>query len=212
MKRIMQWLAPKEKKFFEMLAEQSQNVLEASKELKIFVDDYSNLERGERKTRAYVIKRIEQKGDDISKRIFEMLNKDIRMHSNGQGIKRTAVLLDDIADLINAVASRFVILGIERIDKPMLKLIDIANAAVIEVNKIILNLKKLKKMEEQLKVYDLEREADDIYHEALSELFHFHKHSIDIIKYKEIYELLEAIIDKCKDVSNAVEDIVAKHS
>lgn len=213
MPNIMHWLVPKEEKFFEMLAEQSENALEGAKELKAFVNDYSKFERSERKSKAHAIKAIEHKGDEITHKIIEKLNKTFITPIDKEDIHQMAVLLDDVIDLINAVALRFVLLGVERIDGHIIKLVDIIHSSVAELNKSIPDLRKLKDMKEHyVKIHSLENEADDVYHEALSELFHFYKNSIDIIKYKEIYELLESITDKCEDVANVVESIVVKHA
>ena len=213
MANIMHWLVPKEEKFFEMLTEQSENALEGAKELKIFVNNYSKFERSERKSKAQVIKNIEHKGDEITHKIIESLNKTFVTPIDKEDIHEMAVLLDDVIDLINAVALRFVLLGVERIDDYILKLVDIILSSVTEVNKSIFDLRKLKDMREHyIKIHSMENEADEIYHEALSELFHFYKNSIDIIKYKEIYELLEDITDKCEEVTHVIENIVVKHA
>lgn len=210
---IMHWLIPKEEKFFEMLTEQSQNVLEGAKELKNFVDNYPGFERSERKSRAQAVKKIEHKGDEIAHGIINKLNKSFITPIDKEDIHQMTVLLDDIIDLINAVALRLVLLGIERIDNYINKLVDIILQAVTEINKSIAELKKLKHLKEHyVKIHSLENEADDVYHEALSELFHFYKNSIDIIKYKEIYELLEKITDRCEDTSHVIEAIVVKHA
>ena len=213
MKKILHWLVPKEKEFFELLAGQSANALEGAKELKIFISDYDNLERGERKARAYAIKNIENNGDDAAKKIFDRLDKSFRAPIDKEDIQRMAVLLDDISDLINDAASRFIILSIERIDTHIVKLAGMAFDAVAEVDKSVLSLKKLKDMESHCaKIRSLEKAADKAYDEALSELFHFYKNSIDIMKYRDVYGLLEEIMGKCKDVANALDSIAAKHA
>lgn len=213
MANIMHWLVPKEEKFFEMLTEQAENALEGAKELKNFVSNYEKLGRNDRKAKAQLIKNIENKGDEITHRILEKLDKTFITPIDKEDIHQMAVLLDDIIDLINAVALRFVLLGLERIDNFITKLVDIILNAVSELNKSILDLRKLRNMKEHyVKVHSLENEADDIYHEALSDLFHFYKNSIDIIKYKEIYELLEEITDKCEEVTHVIESIVVKHA
>ena len=213
MKKILHWLVPKEKKFFELLAGQSANALEGANELKIFVQDYDKLERGERKARSYAIKAIESKGDDIAKKIFDRLDKNFRTAIDKEDIQRMAVLLDDITDLINDAASRFVILSIERIDPHTLKLAEIVFNSVGEVDKSVLDLKKLRGMGEHCaEIRNLERDADKVYSESLSELFHFYKNSIDIMKYREIYGILESITNKCKDVANVLDSIAAKHA
>lgn len=213
MTNIMHWLVPREEKFFEMLIEQSENALEGAKELKNFVNNYEKLEKSERKSKAQKIKSIEHKGDEITHKIMEKLNKTFITPIDKEDIHQMAVLLDDVIDLINAVSLRFVLLGIERIDEYITKLVDITLNVVTELNKSILDLRKLKDMNEHyVKIHTLENKADDIYHEALSELFHYYKNSIDIIKYKEIYELLEKITDKCEDVTHVIENIVMKHA
>ena len=213
MKRMLHWLMPKEKEFFGMLAEQSENCFESAKELKNFVDNYHKLERKERKLRLQTIKNIESKGDEIARKIIGKLNKSFRAPIDKEDIQKIVVILDDLTELINASASRFVIFNIERIDSYIIKLIEIVLSAVSEVNKGVGDLRKLKGAEEShSKIKNLEMEANDVYNEALSELFHFYKNSIDIIKYKEIYELLERAVDKCQDISNAIEDIIAKHA
>ena len=123
-----------------------------------------------------------------------------------------AVLLDDVIDLINAVALRFVLMGVERIDKHIIRLADLISNAVGELNKSIADLRRLKDMKEHyIRMHSIENEADEVYHNALSDLFHYYKNSIDIIKYTKIYELLEKITDKCEEVTHVIENIVVKH-
>ena len=209
----MQWLLPKEEQFFGMLTEQAQNAIESAKELKNFVSGYQNFDRKERKSRASLIKNIEHKGDEITHKIIEKLNKAFITPIDKEDMYQIAVLLDDIIDLIYTVALRFVLLSIERIDNHITKLVDIIVNAVSEVQKSIVDLRKLKDMKEHyVKIHELENGADDVYHEALSDLFHFYKNSIDIIKYKEVYELLERIMDKCKEVTHVIESVVVKHA
>mgnify|MGYP001609896298 CR=1 FL=1 len=212
MANIISWLMPKEEKFFEMLKEQSNNALESAKELKSFVDQYAQFDRKERKSRAQIIKNIEHKGDEITHKIIDELNNRAAPIDKEHAYK-IAISLDEIIDLANTVAFRFVLFGVERIDKYITKLVDIVLNAVGEVNKIISDLRKPKGIKEHLaKIYNLEKEADEIYHEALSELFHFYKNSIDIIKYKELYELLEKITDKCKEISRITEVVAFKYA
>jgi len=213
MKRIMHWLLPKEEKLLELLAELSNKCLEMANELKNFINEYAAFERSERKARVQLLKNIELQGDEISHRTIEGLNKTFRAPLDKGDMIQITVMLDDIIDLLNAAASRLVLLSIERIDVHITNMADICFASVAEVNKSILQLRNLKQLKEHCaKIYSLEKEADTIYQEALSELFHFYKNSIDIIKYKEIYELLEATADKCKDVASLLESIAARHS
>ena len=75
-----------------------------------------------------------------------------------------------------------------------------------------MEVSKLKNMHEfYIEVNTLENTGDDIYRNALAKLFD-KEDPIEIIKYKEIYEFLESIINKCEDVSNVIESIVVKHA
>lgn len=172
-----------------------------------------SLKGGERKAKAQAIKNIEHKGDDITHKIIDSLNKTSITPIDKEDIHELAVLLDDVIDLINAVSVRFVLLGMERVDKYIVKLVNLILDAISELTKSIADLRKLKEMREHyIRMHSIENEADDVYHDALSDLFHYYKNSIDIIKYKEIYELLEKITDKCEEVTHVIEGIVVKHS
>ena len=213
MKRILHFFMPKEKKFLGMIAEQSEITLEAAKELKAFVKQYSEFERSERKPRAQSIKRLEQKINGLTHVVLDNLNKSFATSVDKEDIYKIAVLLEEISDLVSGTALRFVILSIERIDTHITKLVDIAHSAIEELNSAIISLKKLKYSKEHcIKIYGIENEADEVSQEALSELFHFYKNSIDIIKYKEIYELLENIINKCRNTAEIIERIIARHT
>ncbi|HLC62445.1 MAG TPA: DUF47 family protein [Candidatus Nanoarchaeia archaeon] len=213
MKRIMNWLVPKEEKFFELLAKQSENALKAAEELKEFVRDYEKSSRSERKSKSNSMKSIERKGDEIAHDIMEKLDTTFITPIDKEDIHRMTVLLDDVVDLIDTATLRFVILGIERIDNHIIKLVSVTHQSVEELNKAVADLKKLKHVKEHyVKIHSLENEADEVYYNALSELFHFFKNPIDIIKYKEVYELLEGVTDKCEDVANVIESIVIKHA
>lgn len=141
------------------------------------------------------------------------LNKSFRASIDREELCRIVLLLEDIIDLINSVSSKLVIFNIERIDGYIIKLVDVAVDSVGEVNKSMADLSKLKDAEGRLeKIKNLEKNADSIYEEALSELFHFYKNSIDIMKYREIYELLERSVDKCHDVADVMQDIISKRA
>ena len=212
MKKIINWIVPKEDGFFELLAEQSENVLESAKELKNFVDNYEKFERKERKSKTQLIKDLEHKGSEFAHNIITKLDKGYRTKIDKEDIRQVAVLLDDVLDLINDTASSFVVLSIERIDNYIIKLMNIIHSAVIDVNKSMICLNKLRDIKEHYsKIYKLKNWTDNVYNEAMSELFHFYKNSIDIIKYKEIYGLLKEIAGKCKDIASVIESIAVKH-
>lgn len=213
MKKMMQWLVPKEKVLLELLAEQSESVFEASKNLKDFVNEYSKLERSERKSRSQSIKMIGQRVDGLTHNIIRKLRKSFAAPIGKEDLYKIASLMEDISGLINSAASRFVIFSIEHLDEDIIKMADITNAIVDETNKSVKKLKQLKKIKEDCnKVYELWAEACEIYEKSLADLFHYHKSAVDIIKYKDIYELLKSITGKCKSVANVIDGVIARHA
>ena len=203
---------PKEEKFFELLGELSANALEGAKDLKDLIDKYPELERDERKSRVDSINKIKSKCNSVYYSIIKKLNKSPRLSDKSE-IYQITILLDGVMGLINSAASHLIILSIERIDDYIIKLVDITLNAVSELNNCTSDFRKLRDIEESCtKIYRLENEADKVNYDALSDLFHFYKNSIDIIKYKEIYELFESTIDKCADVANSIENMIDKHS
>ena len=213
MANILQWLSPKEDKFFDLLKAQADATLEAASALHEMIQEYDKLSNDERKEFAKKIKAIEHKGDDAAHTLFEQLNKTFITPLDRDDIHHLANFLDDVTDLINAVALRLVILEIRQVDEHIEKLVNIVHSAVKEIHIIMSQLKTLKQVKEHtIKINTLENEADDVYHDALSKVFKKYNNPIDIIKYKEIYEFLEDTTDRCEHVANVIENIVMKHA
>lgn len=212
MRSVMHFLFTKEKKFFGMLAEQSEAALDSSKELMNFVDEFEKRERSDRKQKLQSIASLKKKNIELTSNIMMELSKSYRTPIDKEDIGQLAVLIGDITNLTDSVASSLVILGIERIDSHTPKMVALVHRYLNEINRIIKELDKLKRMEEHYSfIYNIKNEADQVYEQAISDLFHFYKNSMDVIKYKEIYALLEKTIEKCSDVSYVISKIFAKH-
>jgi len=75
------------------------------------------------------------------------------------------------------------------------------------------NLEGLKDLEQHwIKLYTFENEGDQIFRDAMGELFANETNAIEIIKSKDIHQLIETALDRCEDVANIVETIKIKHS
>lgn len=213
MKNIIRWLMPKEEHFFDLLVEQSRNVVEGARALHSFIDTYEKSSHSVRKEKIRAIKEIEHKGDSLQHRLSEKLNIAFITPIDKEDIHELTMLIDDLIDAINAVSIRFGLLGIEKTDKHILALAKIMATSVAEVHRSVLDLRHLKSMKKQTStINQLEKEADSAYHAALHELFHSKKDAIYIIKYKTIYEILENITDKCKETEQVLESVVVKHA
>ena len=212
MANLVNWLLPKEKKFFLMLKDQASNVVDGASEFKNLIDNYNSLSDIKRKELVKKIKEIESKGDNIVHNIIGSLDKAFITPIDKEDIHRLSMLLDDAIDFIYATSIRLTIFKINRIDDHIRKLADIILETVKKIELGVIGVSKLKSMNRfYIDIHTLENKADDIYHEALGDLFN-KKDPIEIIKYREIYEYLENITDRCEDIANVIESIVVKHA
>lgn len=203
-------LIPKEEKFFLMFKEMTTNIIEGAQLLKKLTDDFSNpLEIYQK------IKDIEHRGDDQTHAIIKMLNKSFITPFDREDIYSLTSALDDILDLIDASAQHLVNYHISTITAETKELAFIILKACQSIEKAIalLSNKKIELINEHcVEVNSLENEADRIKHQVISRLFAEEKNPIELIKWKEIYEVLETTTDKCEDAANILESLVLKNA
>ena len=207
---LKEWLIPQDKHFFNMLENESGNVLDGSKVFLEMLNNYENVKEKQLK-----IKDIEHQGDDFVHEIFEELNKTFITPIDHEDISALASAFDDVLDYIDGTATRFVLYEIKKPEKNMIKLAEVILKQSTELNIAICglrNIKNPKDIEKRcIEVNRLENVADDIYKSSVAQLFK-QKDAIEIMKLKEIYERLEFATDKCEDAANVISDIVVKNS
>jgi predicted phosphate transport protein (TIGR00153 family) len=212
MTNIVRWFLPKEEKFFFMLRNQSNTVLKGVKEFKDLINNYPNLSEKEISYRVGKIKEIESEGDSITHNIIDKLNKSFITPFDKEDIHEVTASLDDVLDLINAVSKRLVLFGIKDTSKYIKEFTDSIWKGAVEVDKCIFNLKRLKDTKIHcINIHSIENEADEIFSKSLADLFENNKNSIEVIKYKDIYQFLEAITDKYEYIAHIINSIVVKH-
>ena len=209
---IIRWLLPKEEEFFDRLKEQSSNAVRGAEEFNSLIGSYNSLSEDQRVISLKKIKDIEHTGDDLAHNIISNLDKTFITPIDKEDIHSLVMLLDDVIDLINTTAERLIIFKISKIDIYIKNLNEVVFDIAKKIDNGIFEVRKLKNMNKfYIDVHTLENKGDEIYRNALIELFG-KANVIDIIKYKEIYELMENIIDKCESIANVMESIVVKHA
>ncbi|MCX6662593.1 MAG: DUF47 family protein [Euryarchaeota archaeon] len=207
---ILSWLIPQEKHFFDMIEQQSKNVLEGVDALVNLLEHYNDIEKKRER-----IKQIENEGDKMVHDIFSELNKTFITPIDREDITKLTSSLDDILDNLEAVAERLIIYKIEVPPKYMLEFAQILQKTTRQINEGISLLRNLKEAK-QIRAYcrevnTLENEGDILLRKATAELF-TRKDPIEIIKTKELYDDLEAAIDRCEDVADVIGDILVKYT
>ena len=201
-------MRPQEKKFFDDLQAEAENVLVGAKELRVLLDDVAHLAEHRKR-----IKDIEHHGDEIVHRIYSSLNESFVTPLAKEDLGGLASKLDDVLDFINAVSTRVAIYDIGTPPKTMAEFVDIILKAAEQIRAGVALIPDRKAKDAviacTIEINRLENLADDLLTTSLAELLRG-TDAIRIIKLKEIYETLETVTDRCEDVANILEDIVAK--
>lgn len=201
----MRWI-PRDEKFYDLFSEQAENIYEAAQKLVALLEDFRDVEK-----RVTEIKFVEHKGDQLTHGLVMRLNQTFITPFDREDIHALSSALDDVLDLLDGVAGRLVTYkvsaippGARQIAKVILHGTEILRQAISQLQKPANILEYC----QQLK--HLEEDADRIKADCVARLFENSIDPIEVIKWKEIYEVLEATTDKVEDVANVLESIVLK--
>jgi predicted phosphate transport protein (TIGR00153 family) len=162
--------------------------------------------------KASEIKEVEHKCDFLTHEIVQRLNRTFVTPLDREDIHTLAISLDDIMDAIDAAAALFETYKIQTIRPGAREITRLLTNATGEVRNAIKALeRKTDAVAHAIRINDLEHEADQIHQQAIGDLFDQEKDPIMILKWKEIFDVLEEATDCCEDVANVVENIVVKH-
>ena len=202
-------LIPKEEKFFQMFQDMGGLIVEGAKLLKEMLDNYSDPVASQK-----AIKDVEHRGDHQTHDIIKKLNTSFITPFDREDIYSLAGALDDILDLIDGSAQRFVMYNVEATTAEARELAFLILQGAETINRALHVIGgKLEPISEYcVQINAMENEADRVCREAVSRLFDEEKDPIQLIKWKEIYETLEKATDKCEDAANILESVVVKNA
>lgn len=202
-------LLPREDEYFALFSQMTEKIQEASNGLVDMLNDKSENFGAHTK----LIKKVEHDCDELMHKITTKLNSSFITPFDREDIYTLSVALDDICDYIDAGARAIVMYDIREISNHAKDLARILQALSKAINAATLMLKKPNGMNQHIvEIHRLENEADDVYFRAIGELFQKETDPIRLIKWKELYEILENGTDRCESVANIIESIVLKHN
>lgn len=203
---MFQALLPKEAKYFDDFRELISHIQQMAKYTEqLFGDELID------KNHYLNIKPLELRCDEISSRIVKRLNKTFITPFDREDIFALTKRMDDISDMLLGAAARIETFNITKNISYADKLASIIHKQVQELGIAIQDL-KVKRVSEIKAVKDLESEADQVYRTAMQDLFANEKDAIELIKKKEILDLLERTSDRCQSVANIILSIFIKNS
>jgi predicted phosphate transport protein (TIGR00153 family) len=205
-------LLPKEGRFFDLFNAHAAQIVRAARELAALMQNYA-----EREQHARMIDEAEHAADRITAEAIRLLHKTFITPIDREQIHQLVNAMDDICDLIQDATETLTLYDIRAITPETARLADIGLKCCERVKDVVGllgtdagNFEAILKTCEEID--RLESDADRVMRAAVSRLFREEKDVRELIKMKAIYELLEAITDRCLDVANLAEGISLENS
>jgi uncharacterized protein len=208
---ILDRFFPKNFNFFEMFERQSDCMVEGADALKKAVEkgtiDMFYLRK---------IQEIETKADESAGAVISQLNKSFITPFDREDIHALTKSLDDIVDMMNTISNRLMTYKITTVSKNLIEFSLVIEEAVRGIAGAVKGMRDMKNyqvvMNACVEVSRLENISDSMRDTALMTLFETEKDPITLIKWKEIYEDAETVIDICEDTAHVVESIMLKQA
>jgi len=200
---------PREEKFYADFLKQAHLIQEAVDVL----DAAAHIGNSEMVAAAAKLREIESRGDEIIHDVFTRLNQTFLTPLDPEDIHRLASHLDNVLDCLEESAYRISAYPLEPIPAPVTKL----TAILVNLSREMINAFEALSHDKQIlqhciEINRLENDADVVYRVAVAELFQNETNAIELIKRKEVYEVLEKATDFCEDVADVLQEVVVKNS
>lgn len=204
-------ITPKEEKFFDYFIETCEIICKAAALLEDLTTNYVNVNE-----KISNIEVTEHACDNNVHKILNELNQSFITPIDREDIFTIAKELDNITDDIETAAHRFSMYNVKSVKPEAVTMTKLIVRATSELKNVMIEMKNMKKSKQLqnkiIEVNNVEDEADTIFRDAMANLFITEHDAVEVIKWKEILELLENTIDACEDVANIVEGVVMKNA
>ena len=203
-------LLPRDTVFFDLFEGMSHHVVRSAEDLRQLAQNFPEIT-------SYIqrIREEEHAADELAHQALDRLDRTFITPFDREDIHSLVGELDDIIDDIDALAKRFPLFHIKRIEPIFLKQADVLVAAAVTLDEAVHRLRRSRKLSELsdalIEIHHKESIGDDNHHAAMSRLFEGDIDALEVVKWKELYDLIEHAIDGCEDVGNTLERIVLKN-
>lgn len=202
-------LLPREDSYFVSFSQMSEKIIEAAGILvEMTTGAYETYDAASKR-----IKSVEHECDEITHNITTRLNKSFITPFDREDIYTLAVSLDDVCDYIDAGSRAMVMYDIHDLNEYIKQFAVIIQKLANAIHSAVSKLKDADGLKpDLLEIQRLENEADEVYYRAIGYLFKNSTDPMEVIKLKEVYEILENATDRCERVGNIIESIMLKHN
>ena len=202
-------LIPKEESFFDLFEQMAEILLKAAGLLVEATEHVDTLQDSARR-----LERLEHDGDQITHELMTRLNRTFITPIDREDLHELGTALDDVLDLIEATTEQFILYKVTAMPPPALQLAHVIQQQVTEIHHVMPKLRHLRHehiMEHCVEINRLENAGDRLLRDSIAALFDGDPDPLAVIKWRDIYTLLESATDKCEDVANIIEGIVLKN-
>jgi uncharacterized protein len=208
MPRLAQMFGPHDHEYFDLFEEAGRNVLRTAELLDQLLGDFPDSSE-----LAAEIRECEHEGDRITHTIIHRLNNTFVTPIDREDILALTSSLDDIVDYTEEVADY---LGLYKVTAPMvqsLRLARVLRDACHQISEAVPRLRRFESISRYtVEINRLENEGDRITREAVAWLFDNATDPLVVIRWKDVFERLEAAIDSTERTANILQTIVIKNS
>ncbi len=211
---ILSYFLPKDRVFYSLFEEASDNLEKIAKKLLHVVQEPDFNKRSVLITE---MSTLEHENDEVTHRIFIELGRNFITPFDREDIHALASALDDIADYIFSAGKKINFYNIDPIsDQGIQKTAEAIYNATLAVKEAVMELRNLKNpqkiIECVIKINSIENEADSLFDMSIEKLFNSDVDAKELIKRRELYQVMETATDKCEDAGNVIESIVVKYT
>jgi predicted phosphate transport protein (TIGR00153 family) len=211
---ILSYFLPKDRVFYSLFEEASDNLEKIAKKLLQVVQEPDFNKRSVLITE---MSTLEHENDEVTHRIFIELGRNFITPFDREDIHALASALDDIADYIFSAGKKINFYNIDPIsDQGIQKTAEAIYKATLAVKEAVMELRNLKNpqkiIECVIKINSIENEADSLFDMSIEKLFNSDVDAKELIKRRELYQVMETATDKCEDAGNVIESIVVKYT
>jgi uncharacterized protein Yka (UPF0111/DUF47 family) len=211
---ILDLLLPRETKFFNYLNQMSDLIVDSSNALNDLVVHIESLSEDEIKKRLYAIRDYEQKGDSVEEIIIEELGRTFITPLDREDIHTLAMNMDLVLDILKGVSRKIEFYNMRKMPLNICKFSEIIASSAKLQSDLVHELHSRKQVRKKVdSLHHLEKQADDLFHNCMADLFgkDDNYQTIEMTKLKELYELLEEVVDSIDFVGKLVRGIKMKH-
>ena len=210
---IFKIFLPKDRVFFQLFENVAEELVKMGEKLKEMVNEPDFDKRAQL---IHEIEDMEHVNDDYTHNIFIELGKNFITPFDREDIHYLASALDDIADYIYASAKKINFYHVNPNDTGIKKMAELIAVGCVQIHKAVTELRNMKNMRQitdaLVAINSIENQADDIFDMSIERLFATEPDAKEVIKKREIYQVMEIVTDKCEDAANVIESIIVKYA